>query len=191
MYIFSSPYYHKIYFVIVFLILPCFLFAFPEIVESENKRLLIGIELFPSFLASDQHIKEKKDQENLLNILVLYQYDRKVAEDITSRLKSLGKIRGIAFRIIIASVNDIQYSSNQPIAGVFIAESLLPLEPIIKKSIDHHYIVFSPFEGDVERGITGGIHISEKIVPFVNMSTLKKANIQLKSFFLRVSKKYE
>jgi hypothetical protein len=160
-------------------------------VESENKRLLIGIELFPSFLASDQHIKEKKDQENLLNILVLYQYDRKVAEDITSRLKSLGKIRGIAFRIIIASVNDIQYSSNQPIAGVFIAESLLPLEPIIKKSIDHHYIVFSPFEGDVERGITGGIHISEKIVPFVNMSTLKKANIQLKSFFLRVSKKYE
>ena len=180
----------KLFTGIILTIIPYIIFAFPLIAKSDNKRLLIGLELFPSFLASDHNIKNKKENDQL-TIVVVYQYNKQIADDMASRLQSLKKIRGIPFHVMVKSVYEIQSIHNQIIAGVFVSESMISLEAIIKQSIVNQFIVFSPFEGDIEKGATGGIYITEKIVPYLNMSTLHKANIQMKSFFLRVAKKYE
>jgi len=171
--------------------IPCILFAFNISEGEDNKRLLIGIDLFPSFLASDQDIASKTGSDNQLHIVLIYQYNKQIAENMAKRLENLGKIRGIPIKVMVLSVSEIDFFNNQTIAGIFIVESLVPLASIIKKSIDNHFIVFSPFEGDVEKGVTGGIYITERILPYINNETLRLANIEMKSFFLKVSKKYE
>jgi len=189
---FILTYFQKILTGLLLITIPCILFAFPDIaISDEQKRLLIGIDLFPSFLASDQNIRNKKGRDNQLNIVILYQYDKTTADNMAQRLNSLGKIRGTPIKVIASSVYDLEHSKNQTIAGIFIAESMIPLESIINKSIDNNFIIFSPFEGDVEKGATGGIYITERIVPYINMITLRRAKIEMKSFFLRVSKKYD
>jgi len=156
-----------------------------------NNRILIGIDLFPSFLASDQNIHNKIGEDKQLHIVIAYQYDQNTAIDMANRLKDLGKIRGIPIKVYISTENEIEYSKDQNIAGIFIAESMIPLRSIIKKSIEQSFIVFSPFEGDVEKGVTGGMYITERIVPYINVKTLLLAKINIKSFFLKVSKQYE
>ncbi|ETR73455.1 MAG: hypothetical protein OMM_00933 [Candidatus Magnetoglobus multicellularis str. Araruama] len=186
----STTYFQKFLSIILILTIPCILFAFLTNTHSDINRALIGIELFPSFLASDRGI-ENKTQDNQLNIVFIYQFDRDVAEELSIRLNALGKIRGIPIQITISSANNFECSGNKKIAGVFITESMIRLEEIIKKSIENQFIVFSPFEGDVEKGVTGGIYITERIVPYINLKTLGLAKISMKSFFLRVSHKYE
>lgn len=170
---------------------PFLLLLFFVTAAYPNNRVLIGINLFPSFLASDQNIHSKIGEDNHLHVVIVYQYDVKTANDMADRLNELKKIRNIPIKLNISTVLDIEYSENQNIAGIFIAESMIPLVSIIKKSIKNNFIVFSPFEGDVEKGVTGGIYITDKIVPYLNVQTLLLAKIKMKAFFLRVSKKYE
>jgi len=176
---------------ILILTVPYMLLAFPETAGSNNKRALIGIELFPSFLASDKNIHEKKRKDGSLTVVVAYLYNPKIANDMAYRLNSLGKIREIPIHVISVSVEEFEDTINQTIGGIYIAEPGAITQQIIKESINNHFIVFSPYEGDVEKGATGGIYITEKIVPYLNMTTLNAAKIRMKSFFLRVSKKYE
>ena len=187
----SPTYFQKILTGLLIVTIPCLLFAFSEIAGSDNKRLLIGTELFPSFLASDTNISEKTDNDGNLFIVVIYQYDIQTAKDMAKRLKSLGKIRDIPIKVKVSSAQEIEKFDNQKIAGMFISETMIPLTSIINDSIEKHYIVFSPYEGDVEKGVTGGIYITEKILPYINLTTTHRAAIKMKSFFIRVSKKYE
>jgi hypothetical protein len=188
---YTTTYVQKILTGFFLITIPCIFFTLPEIAGSDNKRLLIGIELFPSFLASDVNISNKTDNNNNLCIAIVYQYDKQTADDMAKRLKSLGKIRGIPIKVVVLSVQELEKIEKQIIAGLFIAESMICLPPIIDDSIEKNYIVFSPFEGDVEKGATGGIHITEKIFPYFNLKTAHRAAIKMKSFFIRVSNKYE
>jgi hypothetical protein len=43
----------------------------------------------------------------------------------------------------------------------------------------------------VERGATGGIVVSDRILPYVNMETVRQSEIRIKSFFLRIAVAYE
>jgi hypothetical protein len=187
----TKKYKKKILIGFLIITIPCILLAFPDIEGSDNRRLLIAVDLFPSFLASDKNIHNKIDIDDKLHVVIAYQYDQQIAEDMAQRLKNLGKIRGIPLTVKSLTVNDIEHSNNEKIAGIFISESMIPLKPIINKSIVNQFIVFSPFEGDVEKGATGGLYITEKILPYININTMNLAKINMKSFFLRVSKKYE
>ncbi len=52
-------------------------------------------------------------------------------------------------------------------------------------------VVFSPFEGDVERGVQSGIAVEARVRPYVNTKALRAAEVRLKSFFMKVAKAYE
>jgi hypothetical protein len=187
----NITYFQKMLIGFMLVTIPYVLFA-DNFTEGEDlKRLLIGIDFFPSFLASDQDIASKTGSDNQLHIVLIYQYNKSTADDMANRLGSLGKIRGIPINVNVLSVTEIDFFNDQPIAGIFITESMISLASIIKKSIENHFIVFSPFEGDVEKGVTGGIFITERILPYINQETLCLAKIKMKSFFLKVSKKYE
>jgi hypothetical protein len=62
------------------------------------------------------------------------------------------------------------------------------LKSIIKYGIDHHVIVYSPFEGHVERGVLGGLAVEAQVRPYVNLTTLDASNITLKPLFFKVTK---
>jgi hypothetical protein len=50
--------------------------------------------------------------------------------------------------------------------------------------VERGVILYSPFEGDVERGATAGVSIQSKVQPFVNAGTLKSSGIALRRFYL-------
>jgi hypothetical protein len=52
-------------------------------------------------------------------------------------------------------------------------------------------ISFSPYEGDIERGVQGGIAVEARVRPYLNLTALRNAGIRLKSFFMEVAKKHE
>jgi hypothetical protein len=49
-------------------------------------------------------------------------------------------------------------------------------------------VLYSPFEGHVERGVPAGIAVEAKVQPYLNLSALQAAGIELKPFFLKVAK---
>jgi len=156
-----------------------------------DPRIIMGIDLFPSFLASDKKIRNKKDKNDKLNIILLYYKKRFQAEELSKKLMSVKKIRKIPINVIVENYKKIDKWNNEQLAGIFLTESLTDISFIIKFGIEKKVIVFSPFEGDVEKGMTTGFFISEKVIPYINKKTVNESNIIFKSFFLRISKIYE
>ncbi|KPA11038.1 hypothetical protein MHK_008740 [Candidatus Magnetomorum sp. HK-1] len=178
-------------FIAIKILIITFVISTPFSAYCTDPRIYMGIDLFPSFLASDKKIKNKMGENNQLNILLLYNKNREQAEELAKRLLKVKKIRKIPVNVIIEHHTLIDKWQKKQLAGVFITETFLNISSIIKFGIDKKIIVFSPFEGDVEKGMATGFFISEKVVPFINKKTIQSSNIHFKSFFLRISKSYD
>ena len=73
-------------------------------------------------------------------------------------------------------------SATQPAAGIYLATrpSDAELDRLIAWSIAHGVILYSPFEGHVERGAAGGLALEEKVRLYINAGTLEKSGVELK-----------
>ena len=80
----------------------------------------------------------------------------------------------------------------EPLATLFISEPLDGrLGELVGYSQARRALLFSPFEGDVGKGVATGLHITDRVRPLVDMESLRLSKIQLKAFFLRVAVKHE
>ena len=61
---------------------------------------------------------------------------------------------------------------------------------LIRFGVDRQVIIYSPFEGDVERGVAGGVSIEAQVRPFVNTAALRASQVTLREFFLKVAKAF-
>lgn len=173
------------------LIILCFGCNHSYAIESSEVRIRAGLDLFTSILAADMDIAEKKNSDGKLHLILIYTNRKHKAEEMAEYLGKVGQIRGIPIRIKISDSRSFTQSANYVPAGIFLTQPLNnELNAILKYGQKQHIIVFSPFEGDVERGVLGGIHISDRLLPYLNMPALQSSNIRIKSFFLRVSVRY-
>lgn len=160
--------------------------------EQEERRIQVGIKLFPSLLAADRDIKGKRDGEGPLRLLLLYDDRRVVAENTAERLREVEKVRGIPIEVEILSRAELDGRGDAALAGIFLTQRLGGgLDDVIALGRERHVVVFSPFEQDVERGVLGGVLVSDRILPQVNVKAMQDAGIRLKSFFLRIADRYE
>ncbi len=172
---------------ILFLIAPVRLYGG----ERGDRRIMAGLDLFPSILAADRDISKKRGPDGKLLLILIYRDQKKKAKKLARHLKSIERIRGIPIKIEITSDILLEDYAERTPAGIFFTEFAHELESVVKYGSKHGIIIFSPFKGDVERGATAGIIISDRILPYVNTRILRTAGIVLKPFFLRISKKYE
>ena len=140
-------------------------------------RAQAGARLFRAFLSADVDV-DKKTVDNQLLILFLYIDDKARATSLASHFlgeaKDGGTIRGLPLSVAYTSDATLaSYKSKIP-AGIFLAQppSDTTRRALIKYGIEHHVIVYSPFEGDVESGILGGLSVEAQVRPYVNLSTL-------------------
>lgn len=160
--------------------------------DQDQRRVLIGLNIFPAVLAADSAIEQKADTDGKLELLLVYHTDRADAQRLATRLNGFAPIRGMAVDARIASYDRLADYNQHPPAGIFLTESSPEeLSAAISFGERHHIIVFSPFEGDVEQGAAAGLYVSDQILPYVNMKSLKQAGIQLRPFFLEVARHYE
>jgi predicted nucleotidyltransferase len=78
-------------------------------------------------------------------------------------------------------------------AGVLMTQKMnaKQLQTLTVSANAKHMVVFSPFEGDVERGVQSGIAVEARVRPYLNTKALRNAQVRLKPFFMKVAKAYE
>jgi hypothetical protein len=179
----------------LFLFLPCLANSNTYSVHSEEREkwlMRAGLDLFPSLLAADTNITQKRGADGKLLLILAYVDDKQAATEMAHYLLTIQQIRNIPIRIELRPSASFVNNTDTLPAGIFLTQRLgSDLQAIINYGRKHHIIVFSPFEADVEHGVLGGIVVRERILPYINVKTMHSSDIEIKPFFLRIAKRYE
>lgn len=180
-----------------FALAACLLCAMPLLADSEQeRRAQVGVRLFRALLAADLGLEEKREGEAPLLLVVVYGTDRRLGEDVARSLRGGAAepepIRGMPVVVETTQARGLERYGTRSPAGVFIAQpaDARDLAGFVRFGIDHRVIVYSPFEGDVERGIHAGLSVEAQVRPYVNTATLAASGIAIKPFFLKAAKAY-
>lgn len=156
-------------------------------------RVAIGLEVFPRLLALDTEIEQKRSPDGTLLVVLVRGNDpadaNRSAELLRSRVSMIHGARAV-FRV--SPVPDLVTAAAPP-AAILIAAPIPAgdRDRLTVYAIQQGRIVFSPFEGDVERGVTAGIFIGARVQLFFNARTLEASRIQLAPGVLRLAKVYD
>lgn len=159
-----------------------------------DRRATVGLNLFRALLVADQEAEARADGTGELPVYVLYAEDRIQADNYADTLRlELASIREHRTRIESVSFNDYLSRERDTPLGIFISQRLTgdELERLVRRSIEQGVILFSPFEGDVEKGALAGLSVQASVRPYINLKVLKETGIAIKPFYLRVARTYE
>jgi hypothetical protein len=161
--------------------------------EMAGRRMEAGLRLFRALLAADLDLPKKTLPSNQLLVVFYYTGDGRKATGLAKSFSAGCDVHGLP--VVAEAANDAtlaKYTGRMP-AAVFISEPAprAALQSLIRFGIEHRLIVYSPFEGDVENGVLGGLSIEAQVRPFLNRATLESSHIALKTFFLQVAKVYQ
>lgn len=163
--------------------------------DFTERRITAGAKIFRALLAADVDIIHKTGNLGELRLGLLYIDDTGNAEKAAATLMNRDdpRIRQMKIRIEIMPFAELIAGRKGPLAGVFLTQRLNAeqLQTLTAFANAQRLVVFSPFEGDVERGVQSGIAVEARVRPYLNTSALHAAGVQLKSFFLKVAKAYE
>ena len=160
--------------------------------EQDARRVAVGVNLFPAVLAADKDIGDKRSSKGLLVLLLVHRDDPALVERLAAVLRDKGAIRGIPLSVRIVEVGALLDHPRDGVAGVFVAQRLgADMDAVLDYCRRHHVLSFSPFEGDVERGVAAGIAVSDRVLPYVNVAAMDAAGLRIKPFFLRIAERYD
>ena len=163
----------------------------PSAQETLPPRLQIGINLLPAVVAANNSLSSI-EQDKKLPIYLVYRDNEHLAEILRVNLGRIDRIRKRLIEIIPISLDDLLVLDPEPYSAIFISEQMdSRLPELIEFSHRQRALLFSPFKGDVERGVATGFRVTDKVLPMVNMESLKLSKIQLKAFFLRIAVQHE
>lgn len=181
-------------------LLLCVLLAQPLLAmaqeDVQSMRARIGVGLFRTMLASDLDLGSKISANGQLKLLLFHHGNANAAEKTAGDLRQsgrggeLGRIRDWPIDAVTAS--DLDAIGTEPPAAIYLVEALpdAELAALVAYGVKHRIVVFSPVEGDVEKGVLGGLHIGVRALPYVNTQTLEQSQLRLKELFLKVAKPY-
>lgn len=162
----------------------------------QEQRVQIGLRLFRTLLAADQDLAEKVNADGRLELALIYRDDRGRAEEFATALQESGhgseqgKIKNFPIQITLTDVARLKELWRQAPAAIYLVQPLPDsvLETVTRYGIDHQRIVFSPFEGQVEKGALAGLAIEVRVMPYINGATLKQSGVRLNHLLLKVAK---
>ncbi|MCB1889407.1 MAG: hypothetical protein KDH20_17500 [Rhodocyclaceae bacterium] len=158
-----------------------------------ERRAHVGLKLFRTLLAADTGIHERAGSDGDLLVTFLHVDDSREAANHARELADhLDAIRGRSIRVEVASLEKVLGEESYRPAALFVSQRLATdeIRRLVDYAVRRHVIVFSPFEGDVERGILGGISVEATVRPLINMQTLSASGLAIKAFYLKVAKRY-
>lgn len=167
--------------------------------DLDDRRVRSGLRQFKSVLAADRDLARKRTIDEKLLVLLVYTDDASKAQELSTELTnkhSGGKpvtIRKMLLKTKAVHIDELTQYDKKRVAGVYLTQPLqsLGLERLVRFGISKRLVVYSPFEGDVHRGVFIGMSIGTRLHPLINIDTMKASKLRIKSFFLRVAKKYE
>jgi hypothetical protein len=165
----------------------------------QEQRVQIGLRLFRTLLAADQDLAKKVSVEGRLELALIYRDDRRQAEEFATALRESGhgseqgKIRNYPIQVTLIDGAHLEELQQQAPAAIYLVQPLPDpvLEAVIRYGVDHQRMVFSPFEGHVEKGTLAGLAIEVRVMPYINLTTLKQSGIRLNNLLLKVAKLHD
>lgn len=155
--------------------------------SQDERRVRTGARVFRTLLLADVALAAKAGVDGKLDIAI-YASASAGIDDIMALIVPDGAgAQGPAIELRRVDALD---EATPPPVGLFLATPLTEaqLARAVDWSIRNQVILYSPFEGDVERGATAGLSIEAKVLPFVNQHTLSASGVELKPFFLKVAR---
>lgn len=159
-----------------------------------DKRAYVGLKLFRTLVSADLQLAEKATEQGALLLYVVYaSNDNAALEYQQSLADSMPSLRNLPVTIKVISLAELMAGTVPRPTALFIAQQLnnTELSQLIGYGIAQQLIVFSPFEGDVEKGVLGGLSVEATVKPLINRQTLHASQLDIKSFYLKVAKFYE
>jgi hypothetical protein len=161
----------------------------------DDRRVRSAARLMRALLAADQDLAARHPEGSRVRVIVLADNPRQ-AEPLVSLIAPPGdressRISGVDMEVTTQLAQPAQDA--EPPDAVFLAAPLgdKDFSKLLAWCIARRVILYSPFEGDVERGATAGLSIQAKVQPFVNRRTLDATGITLRSFFLDHSRVWQ
>lgn len=178
---------------VVLLILLCNIsFAFAGD-STTLRRLSISAAIFPRIVGVDQNLPDKLANNQVVLQIV---YHRKT--EIANRVKTImqnkvARISGHPIEVKLIRLDQLNTDIIKGSAGLFIADPLQDREFSLVSQLcrSGQRICFSPYPGDVERGILAGIYIDSQIRPYFNREALRASGVNINPILLKASKTYE
>jgi hypothetical protein len=170
----------------------------PARAGNEDGRAAMGARLYRAMLDADLELSRKTQPDGRLLVVFVHRGDPVGAARLASEFTTAGKggkalaIAGLPLAIELTNDVTLAAYSTRPIAGVFLADSFdgKALRYLVDFGIARRVIVYSPFEGDVERGVLGGLSIEAQVKLSINERTLNASAVTLKPLFLKSCKVY-
>ena len=159
--------------------------------REDDQRVRVGLKLFPACLGALESLDSLLTPAGSLRVLVVYAENSTVARQAAASFESVSRIRDYPLEVQILSATKLDdYSGVRP-AGIFVAGVELEPRRFRNWSEHHRTLVFSPFAGAVEGGAVAGIHVADRILPFIDPVRAQRAGLRFKSFFLDVARIHE
>lgn len=161
--------------------------------ETEKRRVDISISIFPRIVAVDNHFREKLNKDKKAQLLFVYDGDKELAQEVADRVgKDGSNIGGMLVVTRVISVDEIMLDGDAPVA-IFLVEKLndAQLKKVISYAESTHRLVFSPYSGDVERGVMVGISVTNRVKPYFNLPMLRRSKVVINALLMKMSKRYE
>lgn len=159
--------------------------------HEEAQRLRVGLKIFAAVLGAVEPRTAEGEPRDALQILVVHAGARPAAEEAAASLGVIGQIRGRPLRIGVLDAQALDGYRGTPPDGIFVASMGLGGQRLRAWSEGLRTLVFSPFAGDVEAGAVAGIHVSDQILPALNLPQARRAGVRFKPFLLRVAHTHE
>ncbi len=154
----------------------------------DDRRVRTGARLVRALLAADEDASGRAKASGQLAVQV-YAGANASVDAIIPLIAPMGdagptKVRGLPVRVTRAQ--RLPPDSEPLPTVVFLAVPLDSAEfsELLAWCIANGVVLYSPFEGDVERGATAGLSVQAKVQPFLNLATLEASRIKLRPFFL-------
>jgi hypothetical protein len=163
----------------------------PALWQEEAQRFRVGLKIFPACLGALEALADSLAPDGSLPVVVVYEGSDETARQAVSNLEEIDRVRGFALNVRLLSASTLDaYSGARP-GGVFVASVGVSSARLRSWSERHQTLVFSPFAGAVEAGAVAGIHVADRILPYINMTQAQRAHVRFKPFFLEVARKHD
>jgi hypothetical protein len=167
--------------------------------DADDRRARIGLRLFRTALAADVDLASKVGTDGRLKLLVVHADQADRANGFATELaqtgqgEQTGQIRNVPFTVEVTSDLTAGGLAARKPAGIYVVQDLPPavLAGVVAYGIREHLIVYSAIEGHVEKGVLGGLDVGVRVLPYINVATLRASDVHLKDLFLKVAKQYE
>lgn len=155
--------------------------------SQDERRVRTGARVFRTLLLADVALESKASGDGRIDVAIFA-----ATEPVLDEVAPLIAPEGVASRgpqFAIRHERVLGEDTAPPVA-LFLATPVAAndLDRLVAWSVRHGVILYSPFEGDVERGVLAGVSIEAKVLPYLNQSTLRASGIEFKPFFMKVAK---